>query len=114
VDQALASFRESVRLEPTNQSHKQCLARAVGAKFPILGALWRGTLKRRRCLVRASFWIHLALSILLIFAFMAGVVSFHVGFAAVLVLGACPGLVVGVLWLLDRTLTAAVMKGWIK
>lgn len=114
LDRALISFRESLRLDPTSQPYKRCLARAVGAKFPILGALWRGTLKRRRCLFQAFFWIHLALSILLMFAVMAEIVPFHVGFVAVLALGAFPWLVVAVLWLLDRTLTAVVMKGWIK
>jgi Flp pilus assembly protein TadD len=112
---ALSSFRESLRLEPTNQPYKRSLARAVGTKLPILGLLWRRvlTLKGRRRLEQIYRWIVLLLFAWLVLAAILQIEPVLVWLSAI-VFGALPWLMVMVLRLVDRTLTAAVMRGWIK
>lgn len=113
IDKALGSFRESLRLAPMNQPYKQCLARAVGAKFPILGLLWRGTLEGRRRFAQAYFWIGSALLALLSYAILKQFAPELVCLSATSFV-AFPWMLVILLRLVDRTLTAAVMRGWIK
>jgi hypothetical protein len=96
-----------------NQPYKQCLARAVGAKFPILGLLWRGTLQGRRRLARAYVWIGSILFALLSLVIL-GRIAPELACLSVASFGAFPWMLIILLRLVDRTLTAAVMRGWIK
>ena len=104
-----------MHLEPTNQLFKRSLARAVGTKLPILGLLWRGvlTLKGRRRLKQVYRWIAPLVFAWLVLAAILQIETVLVWLSAV-VFGALPWLTVMVLRLVDRTLTAAVMRGWIK
>jgi tetratricopeptide (TPR) repeat protein len=112
-DEAMDSLRQALRLNPTSMPYKKTLARAVAARSPVIGWIWRGLLERRHLFFWRSIWF---ISFLLALGCFAVVNQFKPESAnlAFIAVGVCTWLFLLSIRLTDRALTAAVMRGWIK
>jgi tetratricopeptide (TPR) repeat protein len=108
-DEAFACFREALRLNPNDERLKRQLVRAVEARLPLIGAMWR---YGQSSLSRRLLWTAVNL-----FSFVWCCATAWTNPVLGLIFGVFQifNLVWGLfVWVVDPAITHAVMKGWIK
>lgn len=111
-DEAFSSFREALRLDPTNEDLKWGLIRAMEAKLPLFG-----TIRQRIHVIRTTSAANWAIGFCLFYSFfMINVLREHPGIA--FIAASIPVILFIGLWIFVRVtdwiVIRAVMKGWIK
>lgn len=108
-DEALACFREALRLDPTDEVLKRELIRSVEARLPVIGVMWR---YGQVSMSHRVFWTAINL-FSFVWCCLTGwsnpglTLLFSVFYLFDLIWGFF-------VWVVDPLVTHAVMKGWIK
>jgi tetratricopeptide (TPR) repeat protein len=108
-DEAFAFFREALRLDPTDGALKRELIRAVEAKLPLIGAMWR---YGQSSVSHRVFWTAITL-VSFVWCCLTGWTNpgLTLLFGAFYLFDLVWGFFV---WVVDPVITHAVKEGWIK